>query len=55
MFLQSSEAMLDLLTFDEEALEEMQSRMARLQGLMRTYGPGMKDVFKKIPGSSKSS
>ncbi len=35
------------LDFDEEALEEMQSRMARLQGLMRTYGPGMKDVFKK--------
>ena len=35
------------LDFDEEALEEMQSRMARLQGLMRSYGPGMKDVFKK--------
>ena len=35
------------LDFDEEALEEMQGRMARLQGLMRTYGPGMKDVFKK--------
>ena len=35
------------LDFDEEVLEEMQSRMARLQSLMRTYGPGMKDVFKK--------
>ena len=35
------------LDFDEEALEEMQARMARLQGLMRTYGPGIKDVFKK--------
>ena len=34
------------LDFDEEALEEMQARMARLQGLMRTYGPGIKYVFK---------
>lgn len=31
--------------FDPRALDEMQSRMAQLRGLMRTYGPGMDAVF----------
>ena len=35
----------DEVEFDPEDLERMQTRMARLQGLMRTYGPRMSDVF----------
>lgn len=33
--------------FDPEALGELQGRMAQLQGLLRTYGPGIKDVFQR--------
>lgn len=35
----------DTLEFDEQALERLQSRFAAFQGLMRTYGPTMEDVF----------
>jgi DNA repair protein RecN (Recombination protein N) len=35
----------DSMDFDAEALSEMQSRMAQLRGLMRSYGPHMEDVF----------
>lgn len=35
----------DSVDFDPEALGEMQSRMAQLRGLMRSYGPSMEDVF----------
>ncbi|MBF0911717.1 MAG: DNA repair protein RecN [Atopobiaceae bacterium] len=41
------------LDFDEESLASMQERMARLQGLMRTYGPGIKDVFKKYQAAQE--
>ena len=37
----------DSLDFDPEALDRMHERMAQLQGLMRSYGPGMADVFTK--------
>lgn len=37
----------DKVEYDPERLDEMQSRMAELRGLMRTYGPGMAAVFKK--------
>lgn len=33
--------------FDPEQLEELQERMAQLQGLLRTYGPGIRDVFER--------
>lgn len=33
--------------FDPSSLEQMQERMARLQGLMRTYGPRMVDVLSR--------
>ena len=35
----------DSIDFDPAELERMQERMARLQGLMRTYGPRMADVL----------
>ena len=35
----------DSVELDPEELEHMQARMASFQGLMRTYGPGMKDVL----------
>ena len=35
----------DSLEFDPEALERMQERHARLQGLLRSYGPNMEAVF----------
>lgn len=35
----------DSVELDPEELEQMQARMASLQGLMRTFGPGMADVF----------
>lgn len=35
----------DSVDFDPEALNGMQSRMAQLRGLMRSYGPGIEDVF----------
>lgn len=35
----------DSMDFDAEALSEMQTRMAQLRGLMRSYGPHMEDVF----------
>ncbi len=35
----------DSVDFDPEALNEMQSRMSQLRGLMRSYGPGMENVF----------
>lgn len=35
----------DSVDFDPEALDEMQSRMAQLRSLMRSYGPGMREVF----------
>lgn len=37
----------DTVEFDPQALDRMQSRMAQLQGLMRTYGPRMVDVLAK--------
>lgn len=37
----------DTVEFDPQALDRMQSRMAQLQGLMRTYGPRMADVLAK--------
>ena len=35
------------LDFDPEELERLQERMAKLQGLMRSYGPGMADVLER--------
>lgn len=35
----------DSVELDPEELERMQQRMAALQGLMRTFGPGMADVL----------
>ncbi len=35
------------LDFDPEELERLQERMAKLQGLMRAYGPGMADVLER--------
>ena len=35
------------LDFDPEGLAQMQERMAKLQGLMRAYGPGMADVLER--------
>lgn len=35
----------DSVELDPEELERMQQRMAALQGLMRTFGPGMDDVL----------
>ena len=35
----------DEVEFDPEELEAMQQRMSQLQGLLRTYGPRMADVF----------
>lgn len=35
----------DSVDFDPDALGEMQSRMAQLRGLMRSFGPHMEDVF----------
>lgn len=37
----------DKVELDPEELVRMQERMASLQGLMRTYGPGMADVFER--------
>lgn len=35
----------DNVDYDPSELDRMQSRMAALRGLMRTYGPGMQDVL----------
>ncbi len=35
----------DSLDFDQDSLERMQTRMSQLQGLLRSYGPRMKDVL----------
>lgn len=35
----------DSVEFDPDELNQLQARMAQLQGLLRTYGPGMKDVL----------
>ncbi len=35
----------DSVDFDPESLDRMQSRMAELRGLLRSYGPHMEDVF----------
>lgn len=35
----------DSVDFDPDELNRLQSRMAQLQGLLRTYGPGMDDVL----------
>lgn len=37
----------DNVELDPAELEQMQTRMATLQGLMRTYGPSMADVFER--------
>lgn len=37
----------DSVEFDPEQLEALQARMAQFQGLMRAYGPGMDDVFRR--------
>lgn len=37
----------DEVDFDPEELERVQSRLARLEGLMRTYGPRMADVLER--------
>lgn len=37
----------DSVDFDPEELDRLQSRMAQLQGLMRTYGPSMSDVLER--------
>lgn len=42
---QSLRAYRDSIDFDPGALEAMQTRMAALQGLMRSYGPGMDEVL----------
>ena len=41
----------DSVDFDPEALEQMQERMASLQGLLRTYGPRMEDVIARREGA----
>ena len=35
----------DRIDFDPEQLDELQTRMAQLRGLMRSYGPDISDVF----------
>lgn len=40
-------AYLDTVEYDPETLESMQTRMAQLQGLMRTYGPTLDEVFRR--------
>lgn len=35
----------DHVDFDPEQLDQLQSRMSQLRGLMRTYGPSIEDVF----------
>lgn len=35
----------DSVEFDPDELNQLQARMAQLQGLLRTYGPSMKDVL----------
>ncbi|HJA27971.1 MAG TPA: DNA repair protein RecN [Candidatus Olsenella pullicola] len=37
----------DEVDFDPEELERIQTRLARLEGLMRTYGPRMADVLER--------
>ena len=37
----------DEVDFDPEELERLQARLARLEGLMRTYGPRMADVLRR--------
>lgn len=37
----------DRVDFDPEVLDRLQARMARLQGLMRRFGPRMEDVFER--------
>lgn len=37
----------DSVDLDVDALEHMQTRMAQLRGLMRSYGPGMEEVFSR--------
>ena len=37
----------DGIDFDPDRLGEMHSRMAALRGLMRSYGPGMAEVFER--------
>ena len=37
----------DSVDFDPEELNEMQSRMSQLRGLMRSYGPHISDVLKR--------
>lgn len=37
----------DSVELDPAELEQMQNRMASLQGLMRTFGPSMADVFER--------
>ena len=37
----------DEVDFDPEELERVQARLARLEGLMRTYGPRMADVLER--------
>ncbi len=37
----------DEIDFDPEELERLQERAAKLQGLMRAYGPGMADVLER--------
>lgn len=40
-------AYLDTVEYDPDMLESMQARMAQLQGLMRTYGPTLDEVFRR--------
>lgn len=50
----------DSVDFDPEALNEMQTRMAQLRGLMRIYGPSIEDVLARrdqaaeLVGASKN-
>lgn len=37
----------DRVDFDPEQLSQLQERMAQIQGLLRTYGPGMQDVLRR--------
>lgn len=37
----------DQVEFDPEELNQLQSRMSQLQGLMRSYGPSMSDVLQR--------
>lgn len=37
----------DRVDFDPEQLSQLQERMAQIQGLLRTYGPGIKDVQRR--------